>query len=154
MSCGLHPGAQITGLTTRTRGFPAYDEEAEQAPTVPELLHVVPRPDTVKLENYLTEESVAYYAALGLDKAFALAHIPSWVYAPGAFLPVPLQPIKIDDIFHAEDHFDHVAMVELLCCMVHPNVNEVVRGAVPYVAVIPDFILEDDACLRLLDLKN
>ncbi len=112
--------------------------------------------DTVKLENYLTEDSVAYYAAVGFDRTFALERVPSWVYAPGSFSPVPLQLIEIDSLFY-EDQFDRVAMVELLYDMVHPKETEVVAGSVRSflnLAIIPDFILEDDACLCLLDFKN
>ena len=138
-------------------GFPSIDDEQPtiQVP-VHDKLQVVPRPDTIKLENYLTEESAAYYASLGFDKEFALKSIPSWIYAPGPFSPVPLHEIEIDSLFDAQDNFQHVAMVELLYPMVHPNCSEVINGVVHTfvnLAIIPDFILDDDTCLTLLGLK-
>ncbi len=78
-------------------------------------------------KNYLAEESVAYYASLELDKVFAFACIPSWVYAPRVLVPFSgcSSSIEIDALFDAGDHIHYVAMVELLYVMVCQNITEV-----------------------------
>jgi hypothetical protein len=77
--------------------------------TVHEQLKVE-APASWKIANYLTPESVAYYAQLGLDESFALSMVPDWVHAAGPFSPVPLQPSEIAQLF-VNDKLDYDVMV-------------------------------------------
>ena len=94
-------------------GFPSDHVAAEVTTgTVQEHLKVHV-PASIKIANYLTPESVAYYAQLGLDESFALSMVPDWVYAAGPFAPVPLQPSEIAQFF-VTDKLDYDLMVNIL----------------------------------------
>ena len=77
--------------------------------------------------------------------------VPDWVYAAGPFAPVPLQPSEIAQFF-VDDKLDYDLMVNILYPMVHLNITESIAGSIHTfvnLAIIPDFLLEDDADFQL-----
>jgi hypothetical protein len=81
------------------------------AGTVQELLKV-DVPASAKMANYLSPDTIAYYAQWGLDETFALSMVPDWVIARGAFSPLPLQPEPAEIAqFFVNDKLDYDLMV-------------------------------------------
>lgn len=119
--------------------------------------------DTVKRPQILTPDNAAYWASLFLPPNFH--EYPHFLKQMSEkFNPIPPHPHEIDMLFVLQpdgtEMMDYEAMHALLYDLVHPSLQETtthlghpVHHSFINLAVIPDFILDDDHALQILKLK-
>jgi hypothetical protein len=119
--------------------------------------------DPVKRPQVLSPENAAYWASLFLPPNYH-EHPHFLKQMSEKFNPIPPHPHEIDMLFIVQpdgtEKMDYVAMHALLYDLVHPSIQETTthRGQTVHhsfinLAVIPDFILDDDHALQILRLK-
>jgi len=121
--------------------------------TVAEALKVPDRP------RHLTIDNACYYQELLLPSDFARP--ADFIISPEPFNPIPPLPHEIDMLFvmgpEGMEELDYDAMKALLYKLVHPDCGCFIDGvhhSFVNLAIVPEFLLDDDIALRYLDLKE
>ena len=119
--------------------------------------------EPIKRPQHITPTNAEYWALLFLPPNFH--EYPHFLQSmPEPFNPIPPHPHEIDMLFVLQpdgtEKIDYVAMHALLYDLVHPGVQattsylgQTVHHTFINLAVIPDFLLEDDHALQILQLK-